>query len=203
MQVLFLPLAISLAAFVGILMKEPVKSLVFGDLARGFIFSSRNMKERNFAWVLPLLLIISIPFASLLLTPNPSVEMKRINEGKTTPRWPKATILASVSDAKAAALYATNNGQSIGFFGASSYYVEKETGVKSVSILNSPFDLFMSQKTAQVSCEYIFKINPDTLVVSDEGANLFQFEGKTLCNAYIQQDVPGVRPGHFAVKVTK
>lgn len=61
----------------------------------------------------------------------------------------------------------------------------------------------MSQKTAQVSCEYIFKINPDTLVVSDEGANLFQFEGKTLCNAYIQQDVPGVRPGRFAVKVTR
>ena len=203
MQVLFLPLAISLAAFVGILMKEPVKSLVFGDLHTGFLLSARNIKGRNFAWILPLLLIISIPFASLLLTPNPSVEMKRINEGKTTPRWPKATILASVSDAKAAALYATNNGQSIGFFGASSYYVEKETGVKSVSILNSPFDLFMSQKTAQVSCEYIFKINPDTLVVSDEGANLFQFEGKTLCNAYIQQDVPGVRPGHFAVKVTK
>ena len=129
--------------------------------------------------------------------------MKRINEGKTTPRWPKATILASVSDAKAAAIYATNNGQSIGFFGASSNYVEMESGVKSVSILNSPFDLFMSQQTAQTACEYIFKINPDTLVVSDEGANLFQFEGKTLCNAYIQQDVPGVRPGHFAIKVTK
>ncbi len=203
MQVLFLPLAISLAAFVGILIKEPVKSLVFGDLAKGFLFSPRHVKERNFAWVLPLLLIISIPFASLLLTPNPSVEMKRINEGTTAPRWPKATILASVSDAKAAALYATNNGQSLGFFGASSYYVEKETGVKSVSILNSPFDLFMSQKTAQVSCEYIFKINPDTLVLSDEGANLFQFEGKSLCNAYIQQDVPGVRPGHFAVKLTR
>lgn len=61
----------------------------------------------------------------------------------------------------------------------------------------------MSKQTAQTSCEYIFKINPDVIVVSDEGANLFQFEGKTLCNAYIQQDAPGVRPGHFAVKVTK
>jgi hypothetical protein len=39
--------------------------------------------------------------------------------------------------------------------------------------------------------------------VSDEGTNLFQFEGKTLCNVYIQQDVPGVRAGHFAVKVPK
>jgi hypothetical protein len=161
------------------------------------------MKEKNFAWVLPLLLIISIPFASLLLTPNPSVEMKRINEANTTPRWPKPTVLASVADAKVAAAYAKSQGLSIGFFGASSYYVEKESGVQSLSILNSPFDLFMSKQTAQTSCEYIFKINPDVIVVSDEGANLFQFEGKTLCNVYIQQDAPGVRPGHFAVKVAK
>jgi hypothetical protein len=203
MQVLFLPLTISLAAFVGILMKDPVKTLVFGNLQKGFLFSPRSMKEKNFAWVLPLLLIISIPFASLLLTPNPSIEMKRIDEAKTTPRWPKPTIIASVVDAKAAAEYAKSNGQSIGFFGASSYYVEKESGVQSLSILNSPFDLFMSKQTAQVSCDYIFKIDPDVVVVSDEGVNLFQFEGKTLCNVYIQQDVPGVRPGHFAVKVAK
>lgn len=203
MQVLFLPLAISLAAFIGILIKDPVRTLVFGNLQKGFIFSPRAIKEKNFAWVLPLLLIISVPFASILLTPNPSVEMKRIDEAKTTPRWPKPTVIASVKDAKIAANYAKENRLSLAFFGASSFYVEKETGVESVSILNSPFDLFMSQKTAQVSCDYIFKINPDVLVVSDEGANLFQFEGKTLCNTYIQQDVPGVRSGHFAVKVKK
>ena len=203
MQILFLPLSISLAAFVGILIKDPVRTLVFGNLQKGFIFSPRAIREKNFAWVLPLLLIISIPFASLLLTPNPSVEMKRIDEAKTTPRWPKATIVASVADAKIAAKYAKEKGLRIGFFGASSYYVEKESGVKSLSILNSPFDLFMSQTTAQTSCNYINKINPDVIVVSDEGANLFQFEGKTLCNVYIQQDAPGVRSGHFAVKVSK
>ena len=203
MQILFLPLAISLAAFVGILIKDPVRTLVFGNLQKGFLFSPRAMKEKNFAWVLPLLLIISIPFASILLTPNPRVEMKRINEAKTEPRWPKATIVASVADAKIAAKYAKDQGLTIGFFGASSYYVEKETGVQSLSILNSPFDLFMSQTTAQTSCDYINTINPDVIVVSDEGANLFQFEGKTLCNTYIQQDAPGVRSGHFAVKVSK
>ncbi len=203
MQVLFLPLAISLAAFVGILVKDPVKSLVFANLDKGFLFSSRSIKEKNFAWLVPLLLIITIPFASLILTPNPSVEMKRINEGATAPRWPKATVLASVADAKIAAAYAKQNNLKLAFFGASSYYVQKESGVESVSILNSPFDLFMSQTTAQTSCDYINKINPDVIVVSDEGANLFQFEGKTLCNTYIQQDVPGVRSGHFAVRVTK
>ncbi len=203
MQVLFLPLTISLAAFIGILIKEPIRTMVFGNLQKGFLFSPRSIKEKNFAWVLPLLLIISIPFASLLLTPNPSIEMKRINDAKTTPRWPKPTVVASVADAKVAAAYAKEKGLSIGFFGASSFYVEKETGVKSLSILNSPFDLFMSHQTAQTSCDYIFKINPDVIIVSDEGVNLFQFTGKTLCNVYIQKDVPGVRSGHFAVKVSK
>ncbi|MDP1852116.1 MAG: hypothetical protein Q8K48_06855 [Candidatus Planktophila sp.] len=203
MQILFLPLSISLAAFVGILIKDPIRTLVFGNLQKSFLFSPRAMKEKNFAWVLPLLLIISIPFASLLLTPNPSVEMKRIDEAKTAPRWPKATIVASVADAKIAAKYAKDLGLTIGFFGASSYYVERETGVQSLSILNSPFDLFMSQTTAQTSCDYINTINPDVIVVSDEGTNLFQFEGKTLCNTYIQQDAPGVRSGHFAVRVAK
>lgn len=203
MQILFLPIAISLAAFVGILVKDPVRTLVFGNFQKGFLFSPRAMKDKNFAWVIPLLLIISIPFASLLLTPNPSVEMKRIDEAKTAPRWPKPTILASIADAKIAATYAKEKGLTIGFFGASSYYVEKETGVQSLSILNSPFDLFMSKTTAQTSCDYIYKINPDVIVASDEGAALFQFEGKTLCNTYIQQDVPGVRSGHFAVKVSK
>lgn len=204
MQILFLPVAVSLAAFVGILIKDPVKSMVFGNLQSGFLFSPRSIRGQNFAWVLPLLLIISVPFASLLLTPNPSIEMKRIGEVKIAPPWPKPSILASVADAKIAAKYAKDHGLTIGFFGASSYYVEKETGVKSVSILNSPFDLSMSQTTAQTSCDYIYRINPDVIVASDEGAGIIQlFEGKALCNTYIQQDVPGVRSGHFAVKVSK
>jgi uncharacterized protein YceK len=203
MQVLFLPLSISVAALVGILITDSVKNAIVTTSSNNFFYSTKSIKSGNFAWALPLLLIISLPFATLILTPNPSIEMKRIDEAKTAPRWPKPTILASRTDAIAAAKYAKENGLSIGFFGASANYVEKESGVKSVSILNSPFDLFMSQQTAQVSCDYIFKLNPDVLVVSDEGANLFQFEGKTLCNVYIQQDVPGVRSGHFAVKVTK
>ena len=81
--------------------------------------------------------------------------------------------------------------------------MEKETGVQSLSILNSPFDLAMSQQTIRVSCDYLAKINPDVIVVSDEGAALFQFEGKTLCNTYIQRDIPGVRSGHFAVRVNQ
>lgn len=198
MQVLFLSISIALAALVGIVLKTLKE-----ELPIGLTFSSTNRRNKNFAWILPLALIFSLPYATLLLTPNPKVEFARIDEGSRAPRWPKATVIASVTDAKAAAKYAQENKLKIGFFGASAAYVEKESGVQSLSILNSPFDLAMSQQTVQVSCEYIAKINPDVIVASDEGAALFQFEGKTLCNKYIQRDIPGVRSGHFAVRVNK
>jgi len=196
MQILFLTIAISLAALVGVVIK-----VLEGDLPKGFILSRTNRSSKNFAWLLTLAVVFSIPFSTLILTPNPAVELARIDEGSSTPRWPKPTILASVVDAKAAAKHAKTNNLSIGFFGASAAYVEKETGVQSLSILNSPFDLAMSQQTIKVSCDYLAKVNPDVIVASDEGAALFQFEGKTLCNTYIQRDIPGVRSGHFAVRV--
>ena len=196
MQILFLTIAISLAALVGVVMK-----VLEGELPKGFLLSKANRNSKNFAWVLTLGVVFSLPFSTLILTPNPTVELARIDEGSSTPRWPKPTILASVIDAKVAAEYAKTNNLSIGFFGASAAYVEKETGVKSLSILNSPFDLAMSQQTIKVSCDYLAKVNPDVIVASDEGAALFQFEGKTLCNTYIQRDIPGVRSGHFAVRV--
>ncbi len=196
MQILFLTIAISLAALVGVVIKA-----LDGDLPKGFLLSKTNRNTKNFAWLLALATVFSIPFSTLVLTPNPAVELARIDEGSSTPRWPKATILASVEDARTASKFAKANGLKLGFFGASAAYVEKETGVQSLSILNSPFDLGMSQQTIQVSCEYIAKINPDVIVASDEGAALFQFEGKTLCNAYVQRDIPGVRSGHFAVRV--
>jgi hypothetical protein len=196
LQVLFLPIAISLAALIGIAFKSTEL-----DLTKAFLFSQSARKNKNFFWALPFALIFSLPFATVLLSPNPKVELARIDEGSVIPRWPKPTVVSAITDAKAALEYAKMNNLKIGFFGASAAYVQKETGIESLSILNSPFDLAMSPQTVKVSCDYLAKLNPDVIVASDEGAALFQFEGKTLCNTYIQRDIPGVRSGHFAVRV--
>ena len=161
------------------------------------------MKERNFPWVFPLLLIISLPFATMLLSPNPKIELKRLNQANSELGWPKPSIIESVEDATVAAAYAEKNGLSIAYFGASSNFVKWETGVKSALIFNSPFDLTIPGKAVQTACNYLDKLDPDVLVLSSLGLQFFQFEGKTLCKVYIQQDIPGVRTGHFAVKVSK
>jgi hypothetical protein len=56
--------------------------------------------------------------------------------------------------------------------------VSAETGIKSASIFNSPYDIAMSNETIRVACGYIEKIKSDYLVLSDEGAALFQFKDK-------------------------
>lgn len=201
MQVLFLPIAVSVAALVGALLHFHSKGEVFKGTQKDNLFSSDYFREKRAFTLIPLSAIISVAFATLLLSPNPSIEFKRIDEGSMTPRWPKATVLASVKDAQAAGDFAKKNNLKIAFFGASSQYVEFATGVKSASILNSPFDLMMSQQTVTTSCEYIFKLNPDVIVVSDEGQQLFRFNNQTLCNKYEFADAPGVRQYHYAVKI--
>ena len=201
MQVLFLPIAVSVASLVGVLMQlQDEGKLLKLDLKESVTSRALYRDKRAFS-LLPISLIISVSLATLLLTPNPAVEFKRINEGALAPRWPKATITASVKDAATAASFARKNNLKIAFFGASSQYIQFETQVKSASILNSPFDLMMSQQTVQTSCEYIFKLNPDVLVVSDEGRQLFRFNNQTLCNKYKFADAPGVRQYHYAVRI--
>ncbi len=201
MQVLFLPIAISVASMVGVFNLNSDSGKVFSNSFKDQILSAKYFKEKRIATLIPIASICSVMFATILLTPNPAVEFKRINEGAKLARWPKATILASVEDAAAAKSYADSMKISIAFFGASSQYIEQETGVKSASILNSPFDLMMSQQTVTTSCNYIFKLNPDALVVSDEGQQLFRFENQTLCNRYQFADAPGVRQYHYAVRI--
>ena len=196
MQVLFLSMAVSLAALIGIFLKTSITII-----PKGFLFSKANREKKTLAWIVPLAMIFSLPFATLILTPNPQIELKRISEGSEFPRWPKSSIMESVSDAALASEYAKNMNKSIGFFGASAAFVEKETGVQSLSILNSPFDLFMSQQTVTVSCGYIEAIKPDFIVSSVEGIALFRFKDNTLCETYAKFDIPGVRKGHFAVRI--
>lgn len=201
MQVLFLPIAISVASLAGVINHLSESGKVFTGNYKDMFFSASYWREKRTSTLVPIAAIFSLAFATLLLSPNPAIETKRIKEGAESPRWPKESVVASVKDVEAAKIYANKNKLSLAFFGASSQYVELETGVESVSILNSPFDLVMSQQTVTTSCEYIFSLNPDAIVVSDEGQQLFRFENQTLCNKYKFADAPGVRQYHYAVRI--
>ena len=62
-------------------------------------------------------------------------------------------------------------------------------GISSAIILNSPWDLVISQKAVNISCDYLNKLKPDVLVLSTESKNVFTFKGldnknNTLCSTY-------------------
>lgn len=196
MQILFLPISISLGVLVGSLLHLRNK-----ENRESSEFSFRRLLKSKSRHALVFTTVATLPLAALISLPNPSIELDRISQGSESPRWPKPTITAAISDAEAGLKYAKNKNVTIAFFGASSNYVSDATGIKSAAILNSPFDLYMSQETVRVACQYLEKFKPDYLVLSDEGAALFQFENKTLCGTYTFNDIDGVRSGRAAKRI--
>jgi hypothetical protein len=59
----------------------------------------------------------------------------------------------------------------------------------------------MSQETVSVACKYLENLKPDYLILSDEGAALFQFDNQTLCGTYAFSDINGVRSGRAAKRL--
>ena len=197
LQILFILVAVALAAFVGgylQLQTEVVQSPPFKFKSSLKLFARPSSN-------LFVAMLISLPLATLVLTPNPVIELDRINSSKDVPRWPKASVISSIEDAQAGVAWAKINGSSIAFFGASANYVSKETGIQSASILNSPFDTLMSQQTIDTTCAFLTEVNADYLVLSDEGAAMFRFKDNTLCERYAFADIPEVRSGRFAKKI--
>jgi hypothetical protein len=196
MQILFLPISIALGALVGsILYLRERESRAFEKPSFKLLIGAKTR------YMSVLTLVVSLPLSTILLLPNPSIELDRISQGAQSPRWPKPTITASIKDAEAGLAFARNSNVSIAFFGASSNYVSDATGIKSAAILNSPFDLYMSQETVSVACQYLESTKPDYLILSDEGAALFQFENQTLCGTYTFSDINGVRSGRAAKRL--
>ena len=199
LQILFLPVAISLACLVGALLHFQSE-----DSECGSTFTSiKSFFRINSDLVVSM--VAALPMATLILLPNPTIELERIKVGAKAPRWPQATLLDSIADAQAGLAWANSNSVSVAFFGASANYVSMETGIRSASVFNNPFDMLMSQQTIDTACAYLAHINPDYLVVDGEGAALFRFENNTLCEryAFAFSMGAGIKPGRFAWKVAQ
>ena len=70
-----------------------------------------------------------------------------------------------------------------------------------MNILNSPWDIPVTQTTIKTGCEAIFAYDPEILLIGVEGHALFKFKDNTLCDAYQYIAVPGFPDGTFAQKI--
>ena len=147
----------------------------------------------------PLSLVASLFFASMLLTPNPQVELQRL-QGKVPPTlWSVSSMGPSISDARNGFSYATSQNATVGFLGVLGNYIQLETGVQSASIFSSPADLTATLTSVKVFCAHLLSLHMNYLVLGEGGPDVFQnFSDKILCGKYSLVDVPGVRAGHMA-----
>jgi hypothetical protein len=197
LQVLLLPVAISLGALIGsVLLLRKSENRPILDL------SFRNLTRKGNKHLYVLSLVAALPLASLVLLPNPLIEVQRISEGIQEPRWPKASITQSLADSEAGIDFTQKEKSSIAFFGASANYVTMQTGIPSAIIFNNPNDLMISEEAMSVGCEFLLKNPPDYLILSQEGAALFTRLDSNLCNAYELFDIPGVQAGHSAKHIS-
>jgi hypothetical protein len=197
MQILFLPTSISLGALIGSILLMRSTELRTIDEIHG-----KNLLKKSSRHFITLTLVVTLPLSAVILSPNPRIEINRIVESEGAPRQLKPSIVNSITDSKSGLEFVRLNGGTVAFFGASSNYVSAETGIKSASIFNSPYDMAMSNETIRVACGYIEKIKSDYLVLSDEGAALFQFKDKTLCETYEFVENPTIRVGRFAKRIS-
>lgn len=176
MSTLYLPLSVALVGMFAMLINEKKYSL----------------KNRNF--ILPTFLV-AVSIASIWISPNPSIELNRINGKNPDGNLPRAGIQKLIDDSKTLKEELGKLG-TYGYFGEEGNIVELATGIKSANIFNNPLDMFQSEASTKLGCKILIERNFEYLLVTPTAVSAFAWENKTLCaGAYVF----GTRIGDFDI----
>ena len=200
MQILFLPLSVALANFIYFILE------LDGDSkwsARSFFKAEtwRKTRLKNSLVSITLAIAMALPLASTVAFPQPNIELKRLTQGVPGHTWPKSnsrSVFDDVAKLRAGSMIPLD---SASFFGASGHYIELVLGLPSLNILNSPWDIPVTQKTIEAGCAPVVASNSKYLILGAEGPALFQFEAGTLCNVYRIISVPGLSEYRVAERI--
>lgn len=200
MQTLFLPLAICFGSYLGIFTKsESFKNS--WNINQFFSSSYWRLNSKTKFGLIPLGVVISLFFATTIAAPSPNIELKRIKNAPEAYRWPTTTGRLALTNFKLIQELNPFPNKKMAYFGASGNYVQLATGIESANILNSPWDIPVTQTTIITGCNAISAVNADVLLLGPEALSLFRFKNNTLCETYQLAKVPGFKDGTFATKI--
>ena len=175
MSMLYIPLATALIALCSLM-----------------VSSTPKMQISNLRNTFPAL-ILAFMMATVVLLPNPSIEMKRITGGNPNGTFPRPPLVAAINEISISQNYADQNGKSLGFYGEGGNYVHMLNGIESVNIFNSPLDMFQSDASIKLSCDNLSRLNKDLLVMTDSAEQTFAWQDGSLCEGlYVKEEIPGV-----------
>jgi hypothetical protein len=201
LQTFLLPVAIAFGALVGAILI--IEKQVRKAGSEFLVFTGSRFFQRQGLSLWPFSLIVSLFFASILLTPNPQVELERFAGKVPQTTWSLSSMKSSIDDSNAAVAYAKSARSTVGFVGLLGNYVQLVSGIDSVSIFSSPDDIEATAKARAVFCQHLLSLGMEYLVLGETGPELLNyFPDNILCGKYAITEIPGVRVGH-SVKLIK
>ena len=176
MSTLYLPLSVAIVGLFAMLVNE----------------KRYTLKNRNY--ILPTLLV-AVSVATIWISPNPSIELKRINGDNQDGNLPRAGIQKLIDNSDEIKKELEKLG-TYGYFGEEGNIVQLATGIKSANIFNDPSDMFTSAASTELGCKIVLERNFDYLLVTSKGAAAFKWPNITLCDGAYDY---GLRIGDFEV----
>ena len=192
MQILFLPLSVALASYIYYVTSQSAGLLPW--TARTFFQPSqwRGKQLSSRLSYLPIAMVMSLPLATIIAFPNPTIEIERLTNAPAVNKWPNSDLADATRLAKTIRQSNPEILGSLGYLGNSGNFFEISEAIDSVNILNSPWDLPPAPTPLEVGCEFITKKNYDNLLLDDTGLALAKlFESGKLCNIYSLNPIPG------------
>jgi hypothetical protein len=208
LQLYLLPISISLAIMIGVL----IKSNYFEDLRI-------NFKEKNYYNTiinLPIVLLCFIPISTLILFPNPKIELTRIFTDKnfsdlvfpreTLRKWPPSTISISMDNIELAKSFAKNSSKEVAYFGSMSNYISVKKDIQSVNVFNSPYDFLISESSLNIGCNFLTSKNYDFLILDHDASDVVKSymdikKNLIFCDQYKFSDKLDIEPYFFMERI--
>jgi hypothetical protein len=164
---------------------------------------------------LPLIIFCFIPISTLILFPNPKIELARIYSDKdfsdlvfppeTLRKWPPGYISITMDNIELAKSFAKNNSKNVSYFGSMSNYISVKKDIQSVNIFNSPDDFLISDSSLRIGCNFLKSKSFDFLILdhdaSDAVKRYMDIKKKSIfCDEYIFSDKLNIEPYFFLEK---
>jgi hypothetical protein len=150
---------------------------LFAMLANQHKFS---LKNKNF--IIPAI-IVSISVAAIWISPNPSIELKRIQGGNPDGNLPRAGIQHVIDSAESLKSELRTLG-TFGYFGEEGNIVQLATGIESANIFNNPLDIFQNKASIELGCKILVEKRFDYLIITPTALQAFAWPDKSLCDGF-------------------
>jgi hypothetical protein len=163
MSTLYLPLSVAIAGVFALYIRN-----------KGFTF-------KNFHSFVPAL-VIAVSIGSIWISPNPTIEIKRIQGKNPDGNLPRPEVYQIIINQENIKLEMKKYGD-FAYFGEEGNIIESATKIKSANIFNNPLDMFQSDNSIKLQCDFLNQLNYKYLLLSTTATGAFAWSDGSLCDS--------------------